>query len=214
MSPFINFQNIELDELKNIKFDTLKNQILIKDELVYIPKFGIKNSALDITMEGTHSFSNQIDYSFTLFLNELLGKKVKKNNNEDMGYIEDDGLGRSRMFIKMKGDISSPEIKYDKKGLKKYWNKEIREEKQEIKSILNKEFGMFKKDTSLIKNNIENKEKSSPFVIEWEESENKAQTEKKVSNTEDKKSGKKGKVGKFIDKIAKPNEEEYVNPPE
>jgi hypothetical protein len=205
---------IELEELKDIRFDTLRNQILIKDEVVYIPKFGIKNTALDIVMEGTHNFSNQVDYSFTLFLGEILKKKIKKNPNEDMGYIEDDGLGRSRIFIKMKGDISSPEIKYDKQGLKEHWNKEIKEEKQEIRSILNKEFGMFKKDTTLNKKKIESEEKASPFVIEWEEKEKKAPKEEIKPNSEDKKSSKKGKVGKFIDKIAKPNEEEYVNPPQ
>ncbi len=205
---------VELEELKDIKFDTLKNQILIKDELIYIPKFGIKNTALDIIMEGTHSFNNQVDYSFTMFLSEILKKKIKKNPNEDMGYIEDDGLGRSRLFIKMKGDISSPEIKYDKQGLKKYWNEEIKDEKQEIRSILNKEFGMFKKDTTLNYKGIESKDKASPFVIEWEEKEKKSPKKETKPNPEDKKSNKKGKVGKFIDKIAKPNEEEYVSPPQ
>jgi len=206
---------IELEELKEIKFSRLRNQFQIQNENIYLPRFSVNSSAIDLEIEGNHSFSNQVDYHIGLELAQVLGKKVKKPKENDFGYVEDDGLGKTRLFLRMQGDINNPSIKYDKQQLKAHWKNEVKKEKQSLKSILNEEFGLFKKDTSLSKPGNKSEEKP-PFQIEWGESE---QAESKQDTTssqsaekEEKNARKKGKFGKFIDKIAKPNEDEYVYP--
>jgi hypothetical protein len=83
--------------------------------------------------------------------------------------------------------------------------------------LLNYEFGWFKKDTSLNETTNE-KPKDSGLQIEWEEDDSddgsgksddgsKKKEEKKPKTIEPKKE-KKG-LGKFIDKIAQPDEEEF-----
>ncbi|MGQ0829807.1 MAG: hypothetical protein ACT4ON_15580, partial [Bacteroidota bacterium] len=69
---------IELKELENVRFATLKNQIEIKNQLITIPKMEVKSTAINITAAGTHSFKNEINYKIKLSLNELLSKKAKQ----------------------------------------------------------------------------------------------------------------------------------------
>ena len=126
--------------LNDIKFSTLKNSIEIKNRMVIIPAMEIKSTALDISASGTHSFDNIIDYHLQLLLSQLLGKKVK-NLNTEFGTIEDDNLGRTKIFITMKGPAASPKISYDSKGLKEKIYSDIKKEREILKEILKKEFG-------------------------------------------------------------------------
>lgn len=197
---------VDLNELKRIRFKTLRNQLSVQDCTLTIPQFEIQSSALNLSVSGKHKFNNALDYHFVILLNEILGKKVKKPKNNEFGYEEDDGLGRTKLFLKLYGTTDEPKFGYDKSELKLHLKNEVNQEKKTIKKILNEEFGLFKKDTTIKDLNTNPKPKKNPFEIEWEEG------NKKKENEEEKKSEKKGKFGKFIDKIAKPNEEEYVAP--
>ena len=130
-------------DLNSIKFSTLHNIINIKNQQIYFPTMQIKSSVLDLTASGTHSFNNQIDYKLQLLLSDLIGNKIKKNNTE-FGVIEDDGLGKMKIFLSMKGLASNPKITYDKKAVEEKISKDIAIEKQTIKDLLNKEFSVKK----------------------------------------------------------------------
>ena len=133
-------------DLKQIKFSTLKNQIEIKNQTIFIPTMEIKTNAMDLIASGTHKFNNVIDYHLQLYLSQILGKKVKEMNTE-FGTIEDDGLGKTRIFLTMNGPVSNPKITYDRTGVEQKIKKDIVQEKQNLKNILHDEFGWFKKDS-------------------------------------------------------------------
>lgn len=204
---------VALDELKRVKFSNLQNQILIKDQTIFIPNFDVNSSALNIGIKGKHLFDNHIDYSFTLLLNEILSKKVRKPKSNEFGYVEDDGLGRTKLFIKMTGTIDHPKFSYDKEALKEHLKTEVDKEKKTIKSMLNQEFGLYKRDTSLQQLPKTPESKSLPFEIEWDEEKHEevlpSEERLKSIKKEEKKQKEKGKLGKFFDKHAQPNEEEY-----
>jgi hypothetical protein len=213
----INFASLEalsdyiaLSELKHIKFSTLSNQIIIKDERIFIPSFDINSSALNLKLEGSHSFDNDINYKIQLLLNDIMGNKAKaaRKKQSEFGQIEDDGLGKTRLFIKMTGNLSDPKISYDTDALKLYWKEGLKSEKKVVKSMLKEEFGLFKKDTTL-KSTPDRSTKKQTFELEWDEGENQTpQKDVKETETEKKKTKKSG-IGKFIDKIAQPNENEF-----
>jgi len=154
-------------DLQNIKFNTLKNTIEIRNRKIFIPAMEIKSTALEMTASGTHSFDNIVDYKIQLLLSQLVGKKVKQMNTE-FGTIEDDGLGRTKLFLSMTGPVSNPKIKYDSKGVEQKIVQEVKVEKQNLKTILNKEFGWFKKD-SVVKTQEPPKKKKEELQIEREE---------------------------------------------
>ncbi len=163
---------IELKDLENVKFATLKNQFEIKNQVISIPKMEVKSNAINITASGTHSFKNEINYRVKLSLNELLSKKAKKakKQNEEFGEIADDGLSRTNIFLLMTGTVDNPNISYDSKGAIQNIKQDLKVEKQTLKTILKEEFGLFKKDSTL--NAIKPKE-DTKFTIKWEESDKK-----------------------------------------
>ncbi len=134
-------------DLQNIRFSTLTNNIDIRQRKIYIPAMEIHSTALEMTASGTHTFDNIVDYRIQLLLSQLAGKKVKQMNTE-FGTIEDDGLGRTKMFLTVQGPVSDPKIKYDNKGVEEKIVDDVKKEKGNLKTILNKEFGWFKKDTT------------------------------------------------------------------
>ena len=161
---------ISLDELRNVRFSTLKNQIEIRNRNVIIPRMDIVSNAINIGVSGTHTFDNVVDYHFELFLSDLLAKKARKSKkeNEEFGVIDEDGLGKTRLFISMKGPVNKPVIAYDSKGMQQKFREDLKTEKKLMKQIFKEEFGMFKKDTSLISNqkdqNPKTKSKKKVFI--------------------------------------------------
>lgn len=152
---------VDLKDLQQIKFSTLKSKIQIDNQLITIPKTEIKNSALNINFWGTHSFNNAIDYHIQLLISELLAKKRKVADNE-FGPVENDKENKRSAFVLMTGTVDNPIIKYDRKGLKDKIKNDLKEEKQSIKQLLKEELGLFKKDSVIKKTN----KADQPFELE------------------------------------------------
>lgn len=145
---------VEVNELRDIKFQALQSHFEIANQVISIPKTTIKNSAMNIDLWGKHTFKNEIDYHIQLLLSELLANKKRANKqlDEEMEVVENDPENRRSVFIVMTGTVDNPIIKYDRKGLKQKIGEDIKAEKQTLKQILKEEFGLFKKDSTLHKN--------------------------------------------------------------
>ncbi|MBI4931662.1 MAG: hypothetical protein HY841_12910 [Bacteroidetes bacterium] len=162
---------ISVNELEDIKFSTLQNQIEIKDQKIFIPKMDIHSNALDVTMFGSHTFNNEIDYHFKVLMSDVLFNKAKKakKENDEFGVVEDDKEEKTSLFLSMTGTVDNPVIKYDKQGAKQNLKENIIEEKHSLKQILREEFGLFKKDTTL--NKKDKPKDDGKFIIKWDEDE-------------------------------------------
>ncbi len=164
---------IRLDDLKHLKFNTLKNRIEIKNRLIDIPAMDIESNAVDLTMWGTHNFDNYVDYHFRIELDEVHARKVifNKKENEEFGEVEEDGGRRMSLYVSMKGPLDNPEVKYfNVKDAIKNLKKDLKQEKQNLKTILREEFGLFKKDTTLNANGSDKKNgDDGKFIIRWNE---------------------------------------------
>ncbi|OFX17795.1 MAG: hypothetical protein A2033_18490 [Bacteroidetes bacterium GWA2_31_9] len=165
---------IEVSELKHVKFSTLKNEIIIKDRIVTIPLMDINSTAFNIQASGTHNFDNEFTYRVKVLLSELLAKNAKKakKENDEFSYVEDDGLGKTSIYLIIKGNPDNYKISYDTKSVKENIKQNIKTEKQTIKQILKEEFGLFKNDTSLINKTKEDKKidfNNQKVNIKWDE---------------------------------------------
>jgi len=173
--------HIKVEELEHIKFATLKNQVEIRDSKVIIPSMDIESSAMNITMSGTHDFSNMIDYRFRIRMDEIMARKAKNahKQNEEFGQVEDDGGRRFSLYLSMTGHIDNPVIKYDRKSAVQRVKEDLKDEKKNLKQVLHDEFGWFKKDSAVRqreedpkKKKDEKKEKKGDegkFIIKWDE---------------------------------------------
>jgi hypothetical protein len=153
----------DINELRNLKFADLSNTIEIRNRTIYIPAFEVRNSALNLTMSGTHTFDNYIDYRIKLKLSEVLRKNRKPSTNEFNE--EETSDGGVNIYLSMKGPIDNYKISYDKIGLKQQVKQDIKKEQKNIKEILKKELGLDKEDKQEIK---EKKDDSEELEFEAE----------------------------------------------
>lgn len=158
---------IELSELENISFDKFENDFFIRNDFLYIPQMDVRSSAVDLSVNGRHSFDNNYEYHVKMLLSEILSKKVRKNkkNNSEFGIIEDDGLGRTSLLLKIENKGNDVKVGYDIKAAGSEIKNNIKAERQSLKAVLKEEFGWFKNDSSVKKT----KEKRPRFRITWDE---------------------------------------------
>lgn len=158
------FSNI--DDLKELSFNTIENDILISNGKVIIPKMEIGTNVMDISIFGEQELNGDYEYHIKLLLSDLLHKKSKqvRERQSEFGTIEDDGLGQTSIYLVATGSDGKTKVRFDREELRSNLGNNLKEERKEIRKVLNKEFGWFKKDTTL-----KEKETKPQFQIEWEE---------------------------------------------
>lgn len=174
---------LRVEDLKDIRFETLTNQIDIANQIIYIPVMEIKSSALNLTLMGTHTFDNEINYHFSIALADLLASKFRKKNpgyakQDEFGPVTEDNRGRTMVFVSMTGTVDEPVFNYDKKAVREKISTEMQSQRSELKQVLNKEFQWLGGDTltkakKLRDKEILKKQEEGKFVIEWEDDERK-----------------------------------------
>lgn len=170
-SPMLSLSKyLRVEDLSDIRFSTLSNRIEIARKTVYIPRMEIKSNAIDLQIYGKHGFDNRIDYHFRILLSQLLWRKARKNNpnlkSEDaIGPIQDDGLGRTTLYLLLTGTVDKPIFKYDKKDVREKIAADFKKERQNLKSILRHEFVPARKDSVSRKT----KKDETKFEVEWDD---------------------------------------------
>lgn len=143
----------KLEELQHVKFSTLKNEILIRDQKVIMPEMSIRSNALNLNLGGEHTFDNYVDYRFNLDLGTLLANKFRLRKNskqEEFGEIIDEG-NRMRIYVRMHGPLSDPEFGLDGRGIKQKIEEDFRKERVNVRDIMREEFGRVNNDSLLQK---------------------------------------------------------------
>jgi hypothetical protein len=163
LSRFIN-----LSELEDIHFETLQNDFFIRNNFLYMPTMDVKSSAVDLSVNGKHSFENDYEYHVKMLLSEILSRKRQKakSNITEFGVVEDDGLGRTSLLLKIINKGDDIKVGYDIKAAGNKIIDNIKSERQTLKSILNQEYGWYKNDTTTKQKPAE---KSRRFKISYGE---------------------------------------------
>lgn len=143
-----------IDELRDVHFAKLENNISIRNSQIIIPKMNINSNVLDMGIEGSHGFNNTIDYSIRLKLSDVLFSSRKKKNKQSefdnhLTVVKEDD--DPNIYIKMTGTVENPIITLDRKNIGKSINQDLKQQKQELKNIFKKEEKETKQDDSGIK---------------------------------------------------------------
>ncbi|MGE5406755.1 MAG: AsmA-like C-terminal region-containing protein [Methanosarcina sp.] len=140
---------IELSELENIHFEKLENDFFIRNNILYIPQMDVRSSAADLTVNGQHSFENKYEYHVRILLSQILSRKRKKSNNvTEFGVVQDDGLGRTSLLLKVESRGDDMKVGYDLKAAGEGIRNNIKAEKKTLKTILNQEYGWYKDEAA------------------------------------------------------------------
>ncbi|MBL4655769.1 MAG: hypothetical protein JKY33_08105 [Bacteroidia bacterium] len=153
---------LDISDLKNIKFSTVKNTIEIKDQKIYIPEMKVKTNAIDLKISGYHTFDNHVNYNIQIKLSEILSKKAK-NRFKDIGEIEKDEEGKATLYLVMTGDAEDPDFRYDKKSVKDKLKNDFKKERKELGKVFKDEIN------KLLNKPTEEDKNIKPIEIEWDE---------------------------------------------
>ncbi|MEN8227173.1 MAG: AsmA-like C-terminal region-containing protein [Bacteroidota bacterium] len=157
---------IEVEELQNIKFETLENTILIRDNQVIIPAMDIQSNALNLSASGTHGFDNHYDYRLRLKLSDLLYNKARSSKNTEFIIAEDES-DRRILFLKIYSEGSGANVELDREKTAQKIRNDLKNEKTELKEILNQELGLFKRDETIIQEKNQQEEREETFRFEF-----------------------------------------------
>lgn len=137
---------VDVNELKHLKFADLQNTFEIKNKTIYLPEFEIKSNALNLTLWGTHTFENDVDYKVKLKISELIKNKRKVKPNEfGEEELPDKGMN---LFLTMKGPVGDIKTEYDHVRVKQKVKQDVIKEGRTIVETFRKDMGIGK-DTSI-----------------------------------------------------------------
>jgi len=155
---FVRIEELE-KEMHHLKFKQLRNSIHIANGRIAVPEMLIANNVMDLRISGTQTFKNDIDYTVSFSMRDVL---INKKNPEFL--IQDDGLGHV-LNMRMYGTTDHPIIELDKGKAKENRKEAITEAKSDVKDFFKDPLGR-KKDAANTKTDI---------VLEVEEQSGKSQ---------------------------------------
>ena len=109
----------------------------------------VKSTAANLSVSGKHDFNNNYEYHVKIQLSELLSKKLRKPrpNTTEFGAVQDDGLGRTSLLLKIINKGKEAKVSYDVKAVGNQIKNDIKTERQTLRKILNEEYGLYPADS-------------------------------------------------------------------
>jgi hypothetical protein len=133
------------DKLDHMTFAELANDIHVENQTLYLPQMQVNSNVSDITIGGTHTFDQRIDYSVSAPFNN----RNKVDKDAAFGSIEASTTGRSRVFLKITGTTSDYDVSYDKSAVKKEVISDLKREVHQLKEAFRKKGKKKKKEIEL-----------------------------------------------------------------
>lgn len=137
---------VDDDALSHLRFADLRNDIHIENKTIFIPQMEVKSNASAISLSGTHSFDQHIDYRVIA----PLRNKKKIDPDEAFGAIEESG-GQTKVFLKIIGTTDKYEVKLDKQATKQKIVSDLKKEVKELKEAFQSRGAKKKKEVELQK---------------------------------------------------------------
>lgn len=127
---------VKLDELKNIRFDTMKDTVSIRHGVIGIPNMEIRNSLLNMWLSGTQSFAGDLHYDISLRLSDVLARKRKNRVfADDFGEVMDDGSKGVMLYLLVSGNTDKVNFGWNKSKAKEARKENFRNQREELNSV-------------------------------------------------------------------------------
>ena len=142
---------VDKDRLNNLRFADLRNEILVHNRQVFLPKMEVGTNITKLEVNGTHTFDQHIDYHVKIPVKRYRVQESK------FGTIQEDDQGNLNMFLKIQGTTDNYNIAYDTRAWKQNFDQNLKNEGQELKQIFKNKGKKEKKS----------KELNEEEVFEW-----------------------------------------------
>ncbi|MBR9999370.1 MAG: hypothetical protein KFF73_10385 [Cyclobacteriaceae bacterium] len=122
------------EDLSNVRFSDLQNNVQIANSTVIIPEMEIISSAYHIDVSGTHTFRQEIDYHFKIPLDQFRGT----DPDSRFGEIDAQDSGPPNLFLKMTGMANDYQVVYDTRAVTEKIKQDLKKEGDELKDLFRK----------------------------------------------------------------------------
>ncbi len=109
---------LELNRLRNLRFDRLRNHLSVRNDTLFIPTMNIHSNELSMRLTGYYTFTHFMEYFIHLNLNELLFGK-KKYPQQEYGYVPAQRRRGVSVYLHMWGTPDSLEFEFDRRAVKR-----------------------------------------------------------------------------------------------
>lgn len=117
---------IKRQDLENMQFSEMENSIRIQNSTVFIPEMEIRSNVSNLSVKGTHTFDQIMDYKLKIPVYNFMGKRAREMANENS----------SNLFVTVRGTADDYKIAYDNEAVKEKIQQDWKQEKQEFKDML------------------------------------------------------------------------------
>ena len=107
---------VHLEDLRRVKFTNMQDYIEISNQKLYLPAMFIQSNALNLTLSGTHTFDNDIDYKMKINAGQVLMNRIRKQDNDLDPLPAEKGL--FNLYYTIVGNLDKYEMKRGKKAVK------------------------------------------------------------------------------------------------
>ena len=129
LSKFLNEKR-----LADLKFSELRNSIHIEDRTIFFPEMEIRSNVSAISIMGTHSFDQMIDYKLKIPLTSPPNPLSTGGEGEKRA-IQKDEHGIPTLYLTIKGTTDDYKIAYDKQRVKANIRRSWQREKEEFTDL-------------------------------------------------------------------------------
>lgn len=98
-------------DLANVRFSEIRNNVRIENRAVLIPEMEIRSSVANITIAGTHTFDQEMEYHLRFPLSNLR----KPDKDAKFGTIAARNSDQGNVFLVLKGTSKNFKVAYDLK---------------------------------------------------------------------------------------------------
>ncbi len=107
---------VHLEDLRRVKFTNMQNYLEITHQKLYLPAMLIQSNALNLTLSGTHTFNNDIDYKLKINAGQVLMNRMRKHDNDLDPLPAEKGL--FNLYYTIVGNLDKYDMKRGKKAVK------------------------------------------------------------------------------------------------
>lgn len=131
---------VSIEDLKDIRFETLKNKISIRHSVIQIPEMEIKNSLVNLNVSGSQHFEGDLHYNIRMHVNELLARKRRnKVRSDEFGTVEEDASKGMYLYLLVAGTTDNPEFKWNREKAREGFRENLQSQRDELRSLFSPE---------------------------------------------------------------------------
>ncbi len=107
---------VHMEDLRRVKFTNMQDYLEISNQKLHLPAMFIQSNALNLTLSGTHTFDNDINYKMKINAGQVLMNRFKKHDNDLDPLPAEKGL--FNLYYTIIGNLDKYDMKRGKKAVK------------------------------------------------------------------------------------------------